>query len=57
MIAGLVAKGFVDGNVPSGLALSAEEAGAKTPVSMMFHLLRLTLILIFTPFLAALFGK
>ena len=41
----------------SGMALSATEAGAETPVSMMFHLLRLTLILVFTPFLAALFGK
>lgn len=41
----------------SGMALSMADAGAETPLSMMFHLLRLTLILISTPFLAALFAR
>ncbi len=41
----------------SGMALSAAESGVETPVSIVFQLLRLILILILTPFLAALFGK
>ncbi len=41
----------------AGMALSATDAGAETPVSMMFHLLRLTIILIVTPYLAAFFSR
>jgi len=41
----------------SGMALSAADAGAETPISMMFHLFRLTLILVSTPLLAALFAR
>lgn len=41
----------------SGMALSMADAGAETPISMMFHLLRLTLILVSTPILSALFAK
>lgn len=41
----------------SGMALSMADAGAETPISMMFHLLRLTLILVSTPLLSALFAK
>ncbi len=41
----------------AGMALSATDAGAETPVSMMFHLLRLTIILIVTPYLAAFFTR
>ncbi|HOX31683.1 MAG TPA: AbrB family transcriptional regulator [Spirochaetales bacterium] len=41
----------------SGMALSAADAGAETPISMMFHLFRLTLILVSTPFLARLFAR
>jgi membrane AbrB-like protein len=41
----------------SGMALSAADAGAETPISLMFHLFRLTLILVSTPLLAALFAK
>lgn len=40
----------------SGMALSMADAGAETPISMMFHLFRLTLILVSTPFLASLFA-
>ncbi len=41
----------------AGMALSATDAGAETPVSMMFHLFRLTIILIVTPYLAAFFTR
>jgi membrane AbrB-like protein len=41
----------------SGMALSAADAGAETPISMMFHLFRLTFILLSTPLLAALFAR
>lgn len=41
----------------SGMALSASDSGAETPISMMFHLFRLTLILVSTPLLAALVKK
>jgi membrane AbrB-like protein len=41
----------------SGMALSMADAGAETPISMMFHLFRLTLILVTTPLLASLFAK
>lgn len=41
----------------SGMALSTADAGAETPISMMFHLLRLTIILVSTPILAALIAK
>jgi len=36
----------------SGMALSMSDAGAETPVSMMFHMFRITLILVSTPLLA-----
>ncbi|HEY9054330.1 MAG TPA: AbrB family transcriptional regulator [Rectinemataceae bacterium] len=36
----------------SGMALSATDAGAETPVSMMFHLFRMVIVLIVTPILA-----
>ncbi|RRD65042.1 ammonia monooxygenase [Fretibacterium sp. OH1220_COT-178] len=38
----------------SGMALSATDAGAETPVSLIFHLFRMVIVLIVTP-LAALF--
>ena len=38
----------------SGMALSATDAGAETPVSLVFHLFRMVIVLIVTP-LAALF--
>ncbi len=38
----------------SGMALSATDAGAETPVSLIFHLFRMVIVLIVTPF-AALF--
>ena len=41
----------------SGMALSAADAGAETPISLMFHLLRLTLVLVSTPLIASLFAK
>lgn len=41
----------------SGMALSAADAGAETPISMMFHLFRITLILVSTPLLAAFASK
>lgn len=33
----------------SGMALSAADAGAETPLSMMFHLFRMVIVLIATP--------
>ncbi|HWP69175.1 MAG TPA: AbrB family transcriptional regulator [Rectinemataceae bacterium] len=41
----------------SGMALSMTDAGAETPISMTFHLFRMVLVLILTPFLASLFTK
>ncbi len=41
----------------SGMALSMTDAGAETPISMMFHLFRITLVLVLTPLLASAFGK
>lgn len=41
----------------SGMALSMTDAGAETPISMTFHLFRMVLVLILTPFLASLFKK
>jgi hypothetical protein len=41
----------------SGMALSASDAGAETPISMMFHLVRITVVLIATPLLAMIFTK
>jgi membrane AbrB-like protein len=37
----------------SGLAVQATESGAETPVSVAFHLVRITVVLITTPLLAA----
>ena len=37
-----------------GMAPSAADAGAETPVSLIFHLFRMVIVLIVTPF-AALF--
>ena len=36
----------------SGMALSATDAGAETPVSLMFHLFRMVIVLIVTPIVA-----
>ena len=36
----------------SGMALSAADAGAETPLSMMFHLFRMVIVLIVTPITA-----
>lgn len=41
----------------SGMALSASDAGAETPVSLMFHLLRMVLVLVVTPFFAVFFDR
>ncbi len=41
----------------SGMALSMTDGGAETPISMIFHLFRITLVLVLTPFLASVFGK
>lgn len=41
----------------SGMALSMTDGGAETPISMMFHLFRITLVLVVTPLLASAFGK
>ena len=41
----------------SGMALSMNEGGAETPISMMFHLFRITLVLVLTPLLSSVFGK
>ena len=41
----------------SGMALSAADAGAETPISMMFHLVRITVVLIATPLLAMIFVR
>ena len=40
----------------SSMALSMTEAGAETPISLMFHLFRMVFVLILTPFLASLFS-
>ncbi len=37
----------------SGMALSATDAGAEMPISIMFHLFRVVILLVVTPFLAA----
>ncbi|TXT51375.1 MAG: putative ammonia monooxygenase-like protein [Spirochaetes bacterium] len=41
----------------SGMALSATDAGAETPISMIFHLFRMTVVLLATPLLATFFAK
>lgn len=41
----------------SGMALTAAESGAETPISMMFQLFRLTIILAVTPFIVSLAAK
>jgi len=41
----------------SGMALSMADGGAETPISMMFHLFRMVLVLILTPFLSSLFAR
>ncbi len=41
----------------SGMALSATDAGAETPVSLMFHLFRMVIVLIVTPIAAMYFTK
>ncbi|NLL36895.1 MAG: ammonia monooxygenase, partial [Fretibacterium sp.] len=41
----------------SGMALSATDAGAETPVSMIFHLFRMVIVLVATPFLALFFTR
>lgn len=41
----------------SGMALTAADAGAETPISMMFHLFRLIVILITTPLLASVLAR
>ncbi|PKL23684.1 MAG: ammonia monooxygenase [Spirochaetae bacterium HGW-Spirochaetae-3] len=41
----------------SGMALSMTEGGAETPISMMFHLFRMILTLVLTPFLASIFAR
>ena len=41
----------------SGMALSMNESGAETPISMMFHLFRMILVMILTPLLASFFYK
>lgn len=40
----------------SGMALSMTDGGAETPISMTFHLFRMVLVLILTPFLASFFA-
>ena len=41
----------------SGMALSATDAGAETPVSLIFHLFRMVIVLIVTPFTALLLTR
>jgi len=41
----------------SGMALSMNESGAETPISMMFHLFRMILVMVTTPLLASFFYK
>lgn len=41
----------------SGMALSATDAGAETPISMIFHLFRITIVLLVTPIMAAFFAR
>lgn len=41
----------------SGMALSAADAGAETPVSLIFHLFRMVIVLIVTPFAALLLTR
>ncbi len=41
----------------SGMALSMNESGAETPISMTFHLFRMILVMILTPLLASFFYK
>ncbi len=41
----------------SGMALSMNESGAETPISMTFHLFRMILVLVTTPLLASFFYK
>lgn len=41
----------------SGMALSASDAGAETPVSLIFHLFRTVIVLIVTPFAALLLKR
>ena len=36
------------------MALSATDAGAETPISLMFHMFRITIILVSTPLIASL---
>ena len=43
--------------VLSGMALSASDAGAETPVSLIFHLFRTVIVLIVTPFAALLLKR
>ncbi len=41
----------------SGMALSATDAGAETPVSLVFHLFRMVIVLIVTPLIALFFTR
>jgi uncharacterized membrane protein AbrB (regulator of aidB expression) len=41
----------------SGMALSMSDSGAETPISMMFHLFRMILVMVTTPLLASIFYK
>ncbi len=41
----------------SGMALTMSDAGAETPISMMFHLFRMILVMVTTPILASIFYK
>ena len=40
----------------SGMALSATDAGAETPISIIFHMFRITGVLIVTPLMAMFFA-
>ena len=40
-----------------GMAPSAADAGAETPVSLIFHLFRMVIVLIVTPFTALLLTR
>ena len=41
----------------SGMALTMSDSGAETPISMMFHLFRMILVMVTTPLLASFFYK
>ena len=41
----------------SGMALSAADAGAETPLSLVFHMFRMVIVLIVTPLVALYFTK